>query len=1154
MNIDNRPKPPSQQKLAEKLIILNERAQGLLTRLHYSKQSCEEGRTCPPCLTEKTFDGVVKTITSKFPKLDRARSSIQNMNLSNSTKNDMRQHLQVHYNTFVDILELKEYVMELLTNISVEAMSFDIRINFSLTANFLDILCRYVKMIILLGKHEHVKAIIGIYNIIYDPQCGEQDPSRDFHRLGNLVESCDTPLKKLVDEILPLSLRVGLALKSLHNLHTEKNLHINEMRDHSVYKLISQNGLSAEPVVAPDPGCKMISLEKLNEWILYGYLVCPSQLNSSDQKAWKNALSDSYIVTLFRDEVVNIHAMYIDVFERYKGHRKLVQMVQEAAVSFAKDTYLKHQGRRSYLRLMLSEMINIVTSSPGLIAPKLLLLLDAMSAATGEVLWLVRNFATDWRKYRVKVTQDNFNDPLMAQLLHGIDTLSRLIKTYHPIIKRYFLQYLKQNDCIELRHIIQNFPAPEEESLLLTSFIDKLGGLDINNLEAVEDFKPLRIDWQRLQAYTNVSQSQLQLKQHEGLAICMNTIEYHTRCVDSMDILLKEVTDLSNLCFYQKFIQDSFQKCLERSDTAPYSVVYAGVCSHFINTCNDYCPEEHCFIGKKSIDLANHFLDMTAREAQRYLEHYCVERLQMHMLTHPSFGAQLMAEARNNKEREAKKERPAPPIPLPGAESKKSRLEDMTQMDKNFAKMVSHLQALNTLPNLVVWQHTFAPREYIIHHLDELFNRLISQHIYQDGGGPVQKQIQLPSIMSHRLVGLMDVFRQLESYITLDTSRIFNVILLQHTQVYYKPSQPEENTPGPTLASQYTEWYLDKLEEHIKSGEVCYAPLRKCFVRKHQMAPNFNAELYTNIAELQALAKMLGPYGIKFLGEKLMERCERHVHEMLSIVQENKELLIQLRACTMDQFPTAMISKQLKRHEIFLSHCIVVGALFNFRRLTVSALKSVVEKRAPFLQKCILDYKTNIRPDIDPVIPDEMATAAGFEVDADPALCAAIQKHCTNASSETLWTLFNVMVAVTLPLQSLDVNSVYRTPIEGHENNLHCVSTAVTWLSACVYTNLVRSGLEKEPLQVVLKEGMREFLEKVSERMLKLQLEEDKELQKEIKQRDSLFILLEKMVRDSNFITYDMLENNFPFTILRNSFRAVYENKKKKQQKNENEI
>ena len=79
----------------------------------------------------------------------------------------------------------------------------------------------------------------------------------------------------------------------------------------------------------------------------------------------------------------------MQVFERYKGHRKLIQMVQEAAVSFAKDTPLKHQGRRNYLRLMLSEMINIVTSSPGLIAPKLLLLLDAMSAATGEVTVIV---------------------------------------------------------------------------------------------------------------------------------------------------------------------------------------------------------------------------------------------------------------------------------------------------------------------------------------------------------------------------------------------------------------------------------------------------------------------------------------------------------------------------------------------------------------------------------------------------------------------------------------------------------------------------------------------------------------------------------------------------------------------------------------------
>ena len=52
---------------------------------------------------------------------------------------------------------------------------------------------------------------------------------------------------------------------------------------------------------------------------------------------------------------------------------------------------------------------------------------------------------------------------------------------------------------------------------------------------------------------------------------------------------------------------------------------------------------------------------------------------------------------------------------------------------------------------------------------------------------------------------------------------------------------------------------------------------------------------------------MLGPYGIKYMGEQLMERCEPYISEMLAIVEENKDLLVALRACTMDQYPTAQV-------------------------------------------------------------------------------------------------------------------------------------------------------------------------------------------------------------------------------------------------------
>ena len=58
----------------------------------------------------------------------------------------------------------------------------------------------------------------------------------------------------------------------------------------------------------------------------------------------------------------------------------------------------------------------------------------------------------------------------------------------------------------------------------------------------------------------------------------------------------------------------------------------------------------------------------------------------------------------------------------------------------------------------------------------------------------------------------------------------------------------------------------------------------------------------------------------------------------------------------------------------------------------------------------------------------------------------------------------------------------------------------------------VRSGVEQKDLNVLLKDRMREFIETVAERMLKLQLEDDRELQKEIKHKDSLFIIIDRLV------------------------------------------
>lgn len=55
--------------------------------------------------------------------------------------------------------------------------------------------------------------------------------------------------------------------------------------------------------------------------------------------------------------------------------------------------------------------------------------------------------------------------------------------------------------------------------------------------------------------------------------------------------------------------------------------------------------------------------------------------------------------------------------------------------------------------------------------------------------------------------------------------------------------------------------------------------------------------------------------------------------------------------------------------------------------------------------------------------------------------------------------------------------------------------------------------------------------------MLRLGQEADKEA---IRNRESVYILLDLIVQDSPFLTMDLLESCFPYALLRNAYHAVY--------------
>jgi len=65
-----RPIFPNQQKIAEKLIILNDRGLGILTRIYNIKKACGDTKSKPGFLSEKSLESSIKFIVKRFPNID----------------------------------------------------------------------------------------------------------------------------------------------------------------------------------------------------------------------------------------------------------------------------------------------------------------------------------------------------------------------------------------------------------------------------------------------------------------------------------------------------------------------------------------------------------------------------------------------------------------------------------------------------------------------------------------------------------------------------------------------------------------------------------------------------------------------------------------------------------------------------------------------------------------------------------------------------------------------------------------------------------------------------------------------------------------------------------------------------------------------------
>uniref|UniRef100_A0A672NU37 Nck-associated protein 1 n=1 Tax=Sinocyclocheilus grahami TaxID=75366 RepID=A0A672NU37_SINGR len=723
-------------KLAEKLTILNDRGIGMLTRIYNIKKACGDPKAKPSYLIDKNLESAVKFIVRKFPAIE-TRNNNQQLAQLQKEKSEILKNLALYYFTFVDVMEFKT-------------------VNFDLTKNYLDLVVTYITLMMLLSRIEERKAIIGLYNYAHEMTHGSSD--REYPRLGQMIVDYENPLKKMMEEFVPHGKSLQDALVSLQMVYPRRNLSADQWRNAQLLSLISAPSTMLNP--AQSDTVRM--LPKRSVVIHVGFILCHAALNTDPAalSLWKLALQSSSCLCLFRDEVFHIHKAAEDLFVNIRGYNKRVNDIRECKESALGSM---HRERRKFLRSALKELATVLADQPGLLGPKALFVFMALSFARDEIIWLLRH-------------ADNIQKKSTDDFIDNLNLFQFVAKA--TVLFQHYCNYQE-------RFLINLSVCPEDESIIMSSFVNTMTSLSVKQVEDgdVFDFRGMRLDWFRLQAYTSVSKASLGLADHRELGKMMNTIIFHTKMADSLVEMLVETSDVSIFCFYSRAFEKMFQQCLELPSQSRYSISFPLLCTHFMSCTHELCPEERHHIGDRSLSLCNMFLDEMAKQARNLITDICTEQCTLSDQLLPKHCAKTISQAVNKKSKKQTGKKGEPEREKPGVESMRKNRLLVTNLDKLHTALSELCFSINYVPNMMVWEHTFTPREYLTSHLEIRFTKsIVGMTMYNQA----TQEIAKPSELLTSVRAYMTVLQSIENYVQIDITRVFNNLMMSLSGKMYR--------------------------------------------------------------------------------------------------------------------------------------------------------------------------------------------------------------------------------------------------------------------------------------------------------------------------------------------------------------------------------
>jgi len=1150
-------------KYAEKLLILKDAGEGVMSRLVWVKKMLTSPTQRPAFFSDQQYGKVTAALIKKFPEFEQNVDKTPGFELLTGKGKQFFEEVEPYYNAFVDAFEFKEAAVAALFEVGSGTVEMKLDENPTLTAAFMDLFVTYAQMNIFVSQVEEKKILLTVfYKIFFFVKCVNEP---NYLRVANYLNAFADPIRAMQEEFKTLTTSLGRTLTNVMQLYTKIRT-IPVMRKDGALNITLKPEEMAKPITDKFHYQAIYSGD-ISNWILFGFLLCPETLSLPGAvDLCKFAMSESFVVPVARNLTYSIMTEYDDLFSNYKSKTfnltKQKKIGKDAIQDAVSKSHLKHKERRTYIRQELNNLHRLFIDEPALMGPKFPLLLCGLSLAKEEVFWYFRHIKAQPPKgFSRKVTDDELRDNRISELIHLMVEFVDLISTHKAEIQSYYLQYLRGPDTRRLSELFSatNFHGMVSAGIgkICNSILDEIKAVDQNDFN--HDFKGLRLNWFRVESSLSSLQSNTPIVKVKDVVDRLNLIANHTRYVDDIDRLLDQYASLRELWYYRDSFYETFSRAIKDGPNQPlHAMSFLKVISSFPSNASFWNGEEQAEIGQQAW-----------KDAEKLYQEVCeriialINEVAKNYLGFEAGLAEINAAyPLLQKRKDYKPPKDFVPPAIPGSESefrKRAQLDRLRLYERNTWQLC---YALNEFSVLNIYDMQSSPREYLRGAIGAAFKQFLRAYCmteYTDEKHQPQKVIQRPSVFESQVNVYISSLKLMENFIDLDISEIVREVLLSEVWMpalgrncvssfeWLNMEETDIKYDGSFLG-QYVAWYADFITKKLVPSGAIYSPVRHGFVSKPGSLLKY--ELYADVFELKAFYRLVGPYGFKMLERELIKFVLLSVSGIKDSCSHNRQMLDELSKNYYAEGPCNEALKKLRDPDGFLQKALGIGNALSFRDLMFEAVEAVSQESVPFIHNvannAFNQYKRNtfMLSELLPI--DQLAHDSGIDTGtADQVLKKFLNKAIGSADAP-LMDLLPYLFAASF-ISNYWREAQYKAAFEAYQHNAHTLAKTISGLITCIKAITLGNPDEREIVN-----QLKLFLEVSSVILLRMARTTYKQEKLAPVDFPSIIVFMDIFVNESPLLNRELLESCMPYALLRNEWKSLFTVKGGKGAKNEN--